>query len=66
VGSSRVKDVCKHVGKIDSSCQFHQHFLNAFFANILAPKITKLGEALSNEILAQKMSFCTKNMRVKR
>jgi len=22
-------------------CQFHQHFMRAFFANILAPKITK-------------------------
>jgi len=38
--------------KMENKCQFHQHFLRAFFADILAPKITKLSEALSNEISA--------------
>ncbi len=31
-----------YVDEMDLSCQFHQHFMQAFFANILAPKITKL------------------------
>jgi len=31
-----------YVDEMDPSCQFHQHFMQAFFANILAPKITKL------------------------
>jgi len=38
--------------KSTNKCQFHQHFLRAFFADILPPKITKL------ERLALQFSWC--------
>ncbi len=42
LGSTGVRVVRKYVGKIEPWCQFYQHFTSAFFADILAPKITKL------------------------
>jgi len=43
-------------------CQFHQRFTRAFFANILAPKITKLKHS-ALRLFGKRIS--QKNLRVK-
>jgi len=47
---------------IETKCQFHQHFIRTFWANILAPKITKL-KLLALRLFGQRISV--KNARVK-
>jgi len=39
---AQVKAACKHVVEINPRCQFHQHFMCAFFPDILVPNLTKL------------------------
>jgi len=43
-------------------CQFHQHFLRPFFADILAPKNCKAAQSAFVRNFATKMHLRTKNV----
>jgi len=48
-----------NIDEIDGKCQFHQHFMRAFCANILMSKITKPNvtrEKLLNSISYEKLA----------